>query len=566
MALKGQDLIRDLKKARERYLKVAHLDNPVAQFLLCSAYSTCFKYDSSSYIDNLQESADWGNPYGQFALGAWYFKKQDYTQAFHWFCKSAEQGYPEAQNAVGYLYLTGNGVRRNLKKAFEYYNQGADRWALRDCQSYGQPFYWQLHSDYAQWVCRAAKLGYAKAQYLAAIGDLGRRIDGAVQIEGVSYEEWFAKILQQGEGYAQALLEWSNAPLWLITKETQKELKWDCRPYIERHIRRRYEGNIAAKRDEKRLFKYLRKNMELGEQWYPRACVDYYLENASDLNDRKKAYEWAAMVDEDWQPGGRPYLGLSYLAGRIDLQGLSEDSFKKSWLSGQKESLEKLWGFKKIFKKVCQRFNEATEPKDYTQYRKDFGDQCIGKEYKRAFQWYIEAHEQGDLDAQYYLGTMYFLGVGFRQDTGKALQWYKKAAVHGDVRSQYQLALMYLRGEGVSKDYTLAAKWLLMAANEGYGRAQSDLAFLYQNGWGVEQNYESAFLWYQKAAQQENAFAKYSLGVLYYFGKGVPEDKAKAFDWLVAAYEQGEEQACLFLGTLYRYRLIFWNVLKVKSF
>ena len=44
----------------------------------------------------------------------------------------------------------------------------------------------------------------------------------------------------------------------------------------------------------------------------------------------------------------------------------------------------------------------------------------------------LKAAEQGDVDAQNYLGWMYFHGSGVPENKVEAVKWYRKAAKQGD--------------------------------------------------------------------------------------------------------------------------------------
>ena len=54
---------------------------------------------------------------------------------------------------------------------------------------------------------------------------------------------------------------------------------------------------------------------------------------------------------------------------------------------------------------------------------------------------------------------MYDKGEGVPQDYKEAVKWYTKAAEQGDVDAQYNLGLMYYNGEGVPKDLVQAYAW-----------------------------------------------------------------------------------------------------------
>ena len=60
--------------------------------------------------------------------------------------------------------------------------------------------------------------------------------------------------------------------------------------------------------------------------------------------------------------------------------------------------------------------------------KKLFGVSFAQKKYDLALKYCTPAAEQGDPEAQYYLGVMYDNGLGIKQDFFKAFEWYQKAA------------------------------------------------------------------------------------------------------------------------------------------
>ncbi|MEE8494655.1 MAG: tetratricopeptide repeat protein [Nitrospirales bacterium] len=79
--------------------------------------------------------------------------------------------------------------------------------------------------------------------------------------------------------------------------------------------------------------------------------------------------------------------------------------------------------------------------------------------------------EQGDAEAQKYLGNMYRRGDGVPQDYQEAVRWYRLAAEQGHAGAQAQLGLMYTKGQRVPQDYVQAHMWLSLAAAQGDKRA-----------------------------------------------------------------------------------------------
>ena len=80
--------------------------------------------------------------------------------------------------------------------------------------------------------------------------------------------------------------------------------------------------------------------------------------------------------------------------------------------------------------------------------------------------------DQGDAEAQYTLGELYYSGENVPQDFMMARGWYEKAAVQGHAAAQTGLGTLYFSGRGVSQDYAEAAKWFHLAAVQGHAVAQ----------------------------------------------------------------------------------------------
>ena len=54
-------------------------------------------------------------------------KRDEYATAYELFRSLAEQGYPEAQFQLGFLYRTGWGVPRDYGEAFKWFHRAADQ-------------------------------------------------------------------------------------------------------------------------------------------------------------------------------------------------------------------------------------------------------------------------------------------------------------------------------------------------------------------------------------------------------------------------------------------------------
>ena len=76
--------------------------------------------------------------------------------------------------------------------------------------------------------------------------------------------------------------------------------------------------------------------------------------------------------------------------------------------------------------------------------------------------------EQGDPEAQYNLGNMYFNGEGVPQDAPEAVRWYRlPAGEQGHASAQFNLGIRYYEGLGVLRDSVLGHMWLNIASANG---------------------------------------------------------------------------------------------------
>lgn len=132
-------------------------------------------------------------------------------------------------------------------------------------------------------------------------------------------------------------------------------------------------------------------------------------------------------------------------------------------------------------------------------------------DYSEAMKWFLKAAEEGDVNAQRWIGVMYNIGYGVKSDYEEAVKWFRLAADHGHAEAQDDLGNMYLYGHGVDQNYGEAVGWYRKSAEQGHLYGQRSLARMYEKGWGVPMDYEEAAKWYRKAAAQGDNFSKDAL-------------------------------------------------------
>ncbi len=92
-----------------------------------------------------------------------------------------------------------------------------------------------------------------------------------------------------------------------------------------------------------------------------------------------------------------------------------------------------------------------------------------------------------------------------RADYQTALKLWLDAAQEGDPEAQYYVGTIYEKGPKGTSDYALAAVWYQKAAEQGFSRAAMNLGRLYEQGLGVTRNPSEAFRWYAKASGMDES-------------------------------------------------------------
>jgi len=131
---------------------------------------------------------------------------------------------------------------------------------------------------------------------------------------------------------------------------------------------------------------------------------------------------------------------------------------------------------------------------------------CIeeGVSNKKNFKNCIQAAENNEAEDQYNLATLYYKGLGTKQNYQLASEWCIKAVEQNHAQAQYLLAKMYQNGTIVIQDSETSLQLYLDAANNNLTAAQLYLARIYFQGDGVEQSNTKAHMWSNIAAISGN--------------------------------------------------------------
>jgi len=105
-------------------------------------------------------------------------------------------------------------------------------------------------------------------------------------------------------------------------------------------------------------------------------------------------------------------------------------------------------------------FLTLADDRGFTHYKKG--------EFSKALKIWTEEADNGEANAIYNIGLLYFFGNGVNKDLSIAYNYCKRAALKGLARAQNNLAYMYLNGMGTNKDYVKSYAWSLIAIKQGY--------------------------------------------------------------------------------------------------
>ncbi|MEW6334335.1 MAG: tetratricopeptide repeat protein [Thermodesulfobacteriota bacterium] len=211
--------------------------------------------------------------------------------------------------------------------------------------------------------------------------------------------------------------------------------------------------------------------------------------------------------------------------------------------------------------------------------------------------------EQGNADAQFNLGSLYYQGRGVPRDYAEAIRWMRRAADQNHVFAQTTLGSIYAEGvQGViPQDYPQALMWFVFAsaqgdmeamplrdamanrmtptqiaeaqrlvrefkpedvqakafrenralAEKGDAAAQFNVGLMYYLGQGVARDFPAALGWFKKAARQGNPYAQYNVGYMNEKGEGTPKDYVEAAKYYREAAERGNRLAQHMIGYLH---------------
>ena len=396
---------------------------------------------------------------------------RDRKEQYKLYRKAAEQGYDEAQNAVGRFLEEGwGGIEKSEEEAVEWYrraannNHSAAQYNLANCLFVGRGCDVD-QAEAAEWYRKSAEQGIAVAQ--KEYGNCLFYGKGCNQNKEEAVK-WYRKASEQGFVLAQR-----NLAVCLENGEGCTQNLYEAKKWYEKAAEQGNEFAVKAvkrltdnsqsmenaalitqnENSNKDLANQLRKAAEAGdaEAQYELGTRLYY-GNECKVNN-EEAVKWFRKAAEQGHTKAQYLLGQSFVLG-MGCKKNKEEAEK--WL---RKAAEK--GYTKANAYLCYLLMEQA-PQD-----KNSNNYLIYQLRKLA--------ETGDVEAQYELGTRLYYGNECKVNNEEAVKWFRKAAEQGHTKAQYLLGQSFVLGMGCKKNKEEAEKWLRKAAEKGHIKAQEYL-------------------------------------------------------------------------------------------
>jgi TPR repeat protein len=161
--------------------------------------------------------------------------------------------------------------------------------------------------------------------------------------------------------------------------------------------------------------------------------------------------------------------------------------------------------------------------------------------------WYRLAAAQGDVDAQYKIGYIYWNGDSVKEDKVEGMCFLKLAADQGSAIALFMISEIFMNENKIND----AIHYLHLAAERGQTVAQFLLGNFYKEGFKsvIKKNINEAIRWYRIAAKHEYADAQYELASILYADVDIKK-KEEAIMWFTESAKNGNDEAAKMLSSI----------------
>ena len=497
----------------------SHFNFRLLLILIACLQAECLR--AQKYSFSLESAANRGNVEAMVEVGKCYASgngiDKDLEKAFKWFLKAAKFGDTGAQFAVYEAYLKGYGVEANPEQAqywLDQYNKKMQKEARKHAVVYNKK------------LVKKAQNGDAESQFLLA--GCYYNGDGVLQDFNETYY-WSMKAAQQnypegvtavgqlyykGQGVAQ---NYEEAVRWFQKGEQLNE------PMAYYFLGECYENGYGVPENKEMAFNCYKNAAEGGDRGGMSSLASCYYFGQGTAENNEEAFKWFSKAADLGDAYSDQQMGVCYQFG----WGVEPDSIKafkhikKAADAGYFYSMKTLglfyvWGY-------------ACEP-----------DSVL------AIEWWMKALEEGnDYECGNYIAEL----MHEKEQNEMALKLLELLAGQNDANAMNTIGCIYYdKSEewGVEPDYKKAYEYLNKAIELGSNFAVGNLGEMYLKGVYVKKDLKKAFQLIKQSAESEidpNPDAMRRLAACYRYGYGTKKSAASEKYWLKKAAEYGDEMA-----------------------
>ena len=433
----------DISDAMSLYISAANKGNNDARIKI-SSFEKGQKDELGEKIKEIfLRMAGEGEPINQFRCADYLLKtawtEEERKEAFDWFVKSAEQGYPNAMYQIGIMQRDGIGTARDYSKAAESFGKAAESGFLPSVILLADIYFQgrlvpRDEGKAFELYLKGAELGNGKCQYQTAV----MYRDGiGTEVNVEESKKWFKR-------FSHSATVWNN--IWAAD---WAKMHYDSSVVKEIYQRAADCGNggaienilditASAPGDEcSPIIKEMKFIAEKGNVDAMRRLGNIYFDGISVRRDYSEAMKWykkAASLGNQWCLGR---LGEMYRDGR----GVQPDEEKAAeWFSRSS-----VFGNIGSITNIIEMYSAGVLEKEA------HFEECLNVLKSLA--------KNGSMDAMRRIGDLYYDGIGVNRDYSEAIRWYERAALLGNRWCQVRLGEMYRDGRGVQPDEEKAADW-----------------------------------------------------------------------------------------------------------
>lgn len=411
-----------------------HRKNYLLLFLLCGLFCFCVNGEQ------LRKKAEAGDAQSMFQLGNEYFYgsakiKRNHTLAAFWFQRAASAGVVDAMFNYGVCLDRGFGVKQNRYEAYQWYKKASEAGSKHAKFNMCQILFSGVPADEEKKIKEVPASPSLALHYLQELAN--EHFEPA--------EILLAEMLLEHRDNQ----EYANRAAVILERLAKKEKP---NPKVLRMLADCKYAGVGMKADPAGMIRLLKQAVDLGDGEAAGKLAFCYEYGRGIASDEKKAFEL-------------------YKLGAERGNAMSQFKYAEFLILGRPEGKQPdMPEALKWYKAAANAKNPQALFRMGVFYLDGMGP--IGKDPKKAAEYFYESAKMGYAQAQHNLAVLFEEGRGVMKDNAAALFWYMQAARNGDAAAARTIGLFYLEGKGISRSITKAEEWLRKAAEAGDFEAQ----------------------------------------------------------------------------------------------